>query len=254
MIKADIKIPTSWSELTDTQAAQIISVVHLAKGLSKEEALLICALRTSGIKMISADSSGALLLIPKAYTSTRRTIMSRIPYQRLTQLISAISWVLDMPDIPWRPKKLMLARPVDPRLNDLTFGQFLEADALYSAHITAPDYLKLRSLARILVPHALRHPAQWEQHAIIMWFSSIKTWLSHRYPNLYTRSAIDGTGGTLAPSRQSFQAQFDALLRALTKGDPLKEDAVLGLPLHRALTELDALAAETEKIRSLSRK
>ena len=180
--------------------------------------------------------------------------MSRIPYQRLTQLISAISWVLDMPDIPWRPKRLMLARPVDPRLNDLTFGQFLEADALYTAHITAPAPQKLLRLARILVPHALRHPAQWEQQAIIMWFSSLKTWLSHRYPSLYTRSAIDGTSGTLAPSRQSFQAQFDALLRALTKGDPLKEDAVLGLPLHRALTELDALAAETEKIRSLSKK
>ena len=130
MIKADIKIPRAWSELTDTQAAQIISVVHLAKGLSREEALLICALRTSGIKLISADTSGALLLIPKACTSTRSTIMSRIPYQRLTQLISAISWVLDMPDIPWRPKRLMLARPVDLRLNDLTFGQFLEADAL----------------------------------------------------------------------------------------------------------------------------
>lgn len=254
MINADIKIPAAWSQLTDHQAAQVISVIHLAKGLSREEALTICALRTSGIRLISTDSTGALILIPKTCTSARKTIISRIPYQRLTALISAISWVLDMPDIPWRPNRLMLAKPASPRLTEFTFGQFLEADALYSAFLQSPDQEKLLRLAKILVPHHLRKPAKWEQQAIILWFSSLKAWLARRYPSLFTTSPVEGTAGTLAPLRQSFQAQFDAQLRALTKGDPLKEDAVLNLPLHRALTELDAQAAETQHIKSLTKK
>ena len=43
---------------------------------------------------------------------------------------------------------------------------------------------------------------------------------------------------------------MDSQIRALTKGDITKEDAVLSMPCHRALTELDALAREYDDLRT----
>ncbi len=41
---------------------------------------------------------------------------------------------------------------------------------------------------------------------------------------------------------------MDAQIRALTKGDITKEEHILSLPAHRALTELDALAREYDEL------
>lgn len=253
----EIKIPSSWHELSDAQAAVIISILTLADGLTQDEAVIISALRISGIRLLMATQEGALLKIPAIYTKDnigrQRPVITEIPYQRLTGLISAMQWILDMPAIPWRPTRLMNSTPVERHLNDLSFGQWLRVDALFRSYnsSSSPDPEKFRALLKILVPKARRSPARWEHRAVIMWMASVNTYLTARYPDLFRRLS-DNTAGTIAP--QSLQKQVDAQLRALTKGDPLKEDAVLRLPLHRALTELNAQAAEYDRIRRLSAK
>lgn len=253
MVKAAIKIPSSWSGCSDRQAAIIISILTLSSGISEEEALLICSLRLTGISLISADEEGALLLIPKVWCEPRRSIMSKIPYERLRLLISEMRWALDMPHIPWRPQKLCKATPLPADLSDLTFGQFIHTDALYQGYVASGNPEMIGRIASALIPKARRAPVAWECRALVMWWASAKTALALRFPDLFRPSSSES--GALAPSpQQNFQASFDAQMRALTKGDPLKEDAVLRLPLYRALTELNAQAAEYAALKSAIKK
>lgn len=250
-----IEIPDGWDKLSDRQAAVVISVMSLCEGLSREEALLICSLRLSGIKMLKASADGALLMIPKVYVHGKApgNIVSCFPYERLRGLVASMRWALDMPHIPWRPSRLMKARPTERCLTDLTFGQFLQADALYHGYITKKDPEMMVALAKILVPGAKRPPASWEIQAMVMWFASAKVHLAKKFSSLFAAPA-GSPGGSMAPVQGSIGKSVDAQLRALTKGDPLKEDAVLQLPLYRALTELDAQAEEYSRIKQMQKK
>lgn len=253
-MNVSITLPQQWSDLSDREAETVISILFLASGLSRDEAILICALRISGIRIIRADRDGALIRIPRQYGVSRKNIITEMPYERLRFLISEMKWILDMPRYPWRPNKLLGAYPTRADLQDISFGSFLEADALYQGFISQKDPGMIDSLASILIPKRNRRcPVDWERQAILIWFASAKIRLADKFPDLFKKASADGQGA-LANAAVSIQKNFDAQLRALTKGDPLKEDAVLGLPLYRALTELNAQAAEYAEFKSRMKK
>lgn len=253
----DIVLPKDWPQLTDRQARTAIRLLYMPTTLSSHEALTLCALRFSGIRLLHTTREGALLRIPIQHSKFKirnSKLVCEFPYSDLTMLTSEMRWMLEPPRRPWRPSRLCRATPTAADLSDLTFGQFMQAEALYQGYINKKDPAMMIALADIMIPRRHRKPRPWEKEALMIWFASAKTALTLRFPNLFRPAGNPDGQGSLAPQKASLQKAFDAQLRALTKGDPLKEDRVLALPLLRALTELDAQAAEYADIRARIKK
>ncbi len=242
-INLDLTIPTAWSQLTDSQLLWLCSLIRSA--YDNTEARTLAILHFSGLKVIAYKGDGAALV------RHGKDIIHLSPVQ-IAEILPAADWILDIPDAPVRPEKIRGVQALRADFRGIAFETYLAADNLYLGFLTTRDPDLLDTLFRILYPGFSKKIRHEYGVMVILWFAALKNLLARKFPDFLSESTIekDEIFGRRTPSPED---NMNAQIRALTKGDPVREADVLALDTWRALTELNAQAREYHHIKSKTR-
>lgn len=235
-IVVDVSLPTSWQELDQKQLLFVYSVI--AADFSADELRTLCFIKWSGMKVLEKTDRHSFVVKHKEYVFELEPV-------DVAMALSALDWILDVPDMPVRLEKIGKARPVDAFFRGLKLEWFLVVEALWSQYLESRDEQLLRRIASVL--YQVENPKMTKVHQvnIIYWMSSLKKFLANRFSEIYSSSSRKGDGtGSLGRRRNSPEESANAMIRALTKGDITKEREILDSETWRALTELNEQARE----------
>lgn len=152
------------------------------------------------------------------------------------------------PENPFRPARLAGGIPAEHDLSDVTFEKWLMIENYYQGFISTGRIGLIVPILRMLTRRRLRRPKDWELMAVFFWIRSVKKLFCRRFPALF-RPVSSVSGDNAGISKKILEESYNAQLRALTKGDVLKEKEIMHISCHRALNELDAQAREYEDLK-----
>lgn len=248
----DLFAPTSWSDLSQEQLAFLLkSIVSVNRAnadkpflspddfsaQSTAQVATLCLFRWNGIAVVTAYDEGWLI--------RHRNLEICVSTADIAAAAAAMAWVGELPQAPVRLNCIDGASAVAAELDDaFSFDDWLSCEALWQNYqVTISDDM-LRQMAEILYHKQGIRLREFESLSIFYWWTGLKNLCNRLYPNFFQpKLASDAK-----PDREMLRRNMDAQIRALTKGDITKEEHVLSLPAHRALTELDALAREYDEI------
>ena len=134
----------------------------------------------------------------------------RLTAQQIAEVLPALSWLDRLPTYPVRLPEISGFKAAAADLQGLPFESYIYCDNLYQGFLHTGKRELLGQIAEVLY------------------------------------NVPDGKKFHL---QKELQESMDAQIRALTKGDITKEEIVLKMDVWRALTELDAQAADAEEIK-----
>ena len=253
MARLDLSVPKAWHELSQEQLAfllrTIASVNRANNGrpfrsaedfaaFSSAQVATYCLLRWNGLSIVTPYGDNWLV-----GHEGKEYIVSAAD---LTAATSFLSWINELPDAPVRLDRVDGAEAVDASLNDgFSFDDWLSCEALWQGYQVTTNNEFLRRMAEILYRKPGIKPAEHEILGIFYWWAGVKTECNRLYPHFFQPAA---PGASAELTQDMARRNMDAQIRALTKGDITKEEQILAMPAHRALTELDALAREYEDL------
>lgn len=245
-----LKVPQSWESLTQGQLRQVFRAMAVNNTLHTawSGVAVHCILRWNSLRAVT-PYSGGWLLAPVSRRSWRRRKNKPpremyITASQLTDLAYCMEWVRDIPAGPVRLNKIDGAKAVPADLSDrITFGGWLACENLWQGYQATQDPELIRQMAEILYEKEGIRLAPHETISIFYWWASVKQVMSARFPNFF-KPAPEGDSPEI-----EIEKSMNAQIRALTKGDITKEEQILSMSPHRALTELDALAREYDELR-----
>lgn len=250
----DIKVPQSWSDLTQPQLQFLMRVMTKVNAgnftrpfrsiddfsvQSAAQMALHCILKWNSLRVVCRYGSGWLI--------RSKSLRQEFPVstQQLTAAVMAMLWIRDIPQFPVRLERVDGAKAVDADLDDtFTFDNWLSCETLWQVFLATNEEDCLRRMAELLYHKQGIRLREFERLSVFYWWASLKNLCNARYPNFFTPSPTGGEDVT----EDSLRRSMDSQIRVLTKGDISKEALVLSMPAHRALTELDALAKEFEEL------
>lgn len=239
----DIKLPKSWGEMSQKQLIFFYRLLNVEQSI--EALILMCFLKWGDIKVIGKikDSDEFLLRKKKDFFF--------LSAQDIHDMMRTLNFLKEIPKTPAVIQKYGRHKAVDNLFRGVRFGSYLSCVSIWSEMMKSPniDADKLRSLVEILYGCRPKSVRGEYFSCIVFWMSSIQEFFAKRFPDLFSpASSSDGQGSLGASAQSSFQDSSNAMIRALTKGDVLKEMEVLDIDVWRALTELNAQAKETKSI------
>ena len=242
----DLKLPRSWQELSDRQLMDVYGA--LALGYGSEALRTHCLVKWSGMEIACRLEDAVIVRIgKKEYTLTYGQIVGLLPF---------LSFLDEMPDMPVRPSRIGNHKALPADFQGVPFSTLLIADNLHAGFIETREKSPQEKLATVLYSSPWKQPPdEAVRISLLYWMTSLKRFLSLRYPHIYRQPSKVTPDNLLSSAKSTgrrMQEAMDAQIRALTKGDVTKEKEVLALDCWRALTELDALAREAEEIRRIS--
>lgn len=232
-------IPTAWSELSGAAAAYVARLY--ARGLDTERTKVYLALRLLGVRRVRPCARGYELHI-----GTGRIV---IRPEQLSAAMDALAFLDRAPDFPVRPDRLRRAEALAADLRGVPFGTYLRITTLARAYVEQDHRADIGTrLVTVLYPELDEsHVRPWHHLVAYQWVAGLTAWLASKYRDLFP-PALTGDEGQ-AEEVASAEEQVNALIRSLTGGDILREQAVLDSDTHRALTELNAKAREAAEMR-----
>lgn len=271
----NIKLPTSWAELTDKQLHLVYSL--FARDLSAAEVKTLCLMKWNGLHVLSQ-------LPDKRFLIKRGKVFDKPNEQRKACFISAMARklrpkvkevvplsvrqiqqatsVLDFLDT-FAPMPVRIARigkyhalPAD--FEKVPFEQYLFVDNLFQGYLNTQSDELLLQIAQVLYASDDVKPTKAHLVGIFYWMASLKQYFASLFPNFYKPASTIGETNLLGSGQTDIYSQLrestNAMIRALTGGDITKESAIMKMDTWRALTELDAKAREAEELRKAYKK
>ena len=230
----DIKNEPSWtSTLINLLSDPIIPLGHVP---------VLFAFRINQANVLSYDHMKGLSII-------KMRQIYKISSADLAPVTSHLNWITELPDIPIRLLPPKGRKTVRPDLADLDFQTYLSLENLYQGYLHTKNDSLLKRMGEILYPRkffSMRHLRRQHLFSCFFWFTSFKAYAAKRWSDFFVNAA---NANSLANPASVLRDTVDAQIRALTKGDISKENMILSLPCHRALTELNALARESAEIK-----
>lgn len=253
MKSLNLKTPRSWSELSQLQLdfllrtiTKVNTVALNRKFFSQEdfsaqtaaEVAVRCLFEWNNIEVVTPYADGWLI----AHDGDELVINA----DSLTAATSFMSWISELPSEPVRLNVIDGATAIEASLDDsFSFDDWLSCEALWQGFQTTQNNDYLRQMAELLYRKPGISLQDHEFLCIFYWWAGLKAECNRLYPN-FLQPATPGTA--TEPSPELMRRNMDAQIRALTKGDITKEEVVLSISAHRALTELDALAREYDDL------
>lgn len=250
----NLNAPKSWEELSQDQLAFLYSAMasvnraNLNKSFlsaddfaaqSTAQVALLCLFRWNGVSVITPYADGWLL------SHEGREL--RASTDAIAAATRFLSWVNDLPQFPVRLSVIDGAEAVEAELDDsFSFDDWLSCETLWQGYQSIKSDDLLRQMAEILYHKKDIHLSEPETLSIFYWWAGLKNLCNRLYPNLFQPAPASSD---ITPDRDSLRRNMDSQIRALTKGDITKEEKILSMPAHRALTELDALAREYDELK-----
>lgn len=232
------RIPTSWPELTQEQLRITLAVMA---HYSQDKAKTVLFLRLTGIKVHRKTAAGWICSVRLGWFRRKRFFLK-------LHEIAYFLHQLDFMDSFCGPVRLELLhgrKAVDARLHGLSFGEYLMAENLYQGFLATGEGRLMEEMAALLYRQKngsasgrFRMSAT-EQMGIFVWWNGVKSLFELQFRHLFQPVA--------AGAQVNMLQVMDMQIRALTGGDITKETQILEQDCWRALTELDAQAAEAEE-------
>lgn len=241
MIRIDLNVPQSWGELSQLQLEQLLRILSTVGGLSAGQSVmtqvaLYCVMKWNNISSLCPVSNGWLIRIGN--------VSGTISSELLAALTESMSWLRESPNQPVRIDSIDGCRAAAADLDDDTdFDTWLSCETLWQQYQLNSNIELLRRMSQLLYK-GVKEFREWQLIGVFFWWAGIKALCNELYPNFFRPVEVQSS-----MSNESFRRGIDAQIRALTKGDITKEEKVLAMPCHRALTELDALAREYEELK-----
>lgn len=241
-----LSIPSSWNSLSPKMLRFTLSL--LASSLySIHQVKMILSLHAAGLKSVAPEKNGAALV----KKHRRFFILSR---DQLLFLAHSVDFIDTIPKQPFRLPRIWNRDALDPMLYGLPFGQWLAIENMYQAYISSKDQKFLEPAFNILYPYtfrsAIKPPFRCTDAVRILnvfyWIASFKNALMVRYPDLFLPAGQAQDPITVS---SSMRTSMESQIRALSKGDITKNEAILATDIHSALSELNALARETRELK-----
>lgn len=240
----DIHLPKYWVDLTDEQLTYFYA--QLATQLPFDMILPLCLFHWARLKVVRF--AGDKFVIRKRHSRQEITVTP----QDLQPVVATLDYLRRFPRMPVCIKRIGRAWAVPMSFMGVPFGTFIAVDNYYQGFLHTYNYDLLREAALLLYPK-VRRKSLTTAHLlnIFYWITSLKQSFAQQFPHFFTSapSSSDNLLGSSDNLYASFRAATNAQIRALTGGDITKEQAVLDMDTWRALTELDAKADETERIK-----
>lgn len=234
----DVKLPSDWSGLSQKQLKFAFDIIGREE--TKEYLVTHCFLKWSGLKVITRDK------LSGDYVLKFGKQIIEISADEMTVWMRPLEWLADVPDCPVCLNKIGRHKAVNVDFSGVVFDKYLDATAIWNAFAKSQNENALRELALVLYGFRPKRIKPYLKACFIFWMGSLNKFLSSQFPHLFSSGKnVDGTGTLAAPSLED---SSNAMLRALTKGDVLKEKDVLNVDTWRALTELEAIANEADMI------
>lgn len=234
---------------SDNQAKRVKSSIraHIPQSwlaLTNEQRHYLCALMAGG--EWTADEVKALFLARIIGQSHRVLLQLK---DDIAELMPLVDFIDQPPAEPSRMSHIAGHAAVDAMLDGVPFRTYLEVENYYQGYlkVQSPDALDAIGLA--LYPGTTAADFDNAHRVmLLMWLVGLKAQYAGLFPHLF------GAPGSADPDSAPTdpRAVMITCLRALTGGDITKQPAVLSTPTLDALTELDAKAGESEKLKSFS--
>lgn len=239
-------VPTGWKELTQEQLRYVLRLLWLYNehpdGQQRMQAAAF--LHFCGIEVVRRTDQGWLCRERKSDKSFL------LDPDLLPSLLQSVEWITDTEKMDVRIEQVGDFKAVDFELQELPFGNYLEAENNFQSYLQSKQESCLSELAKILylVPDGSEGPAFNEEELLgtFLWYNAAKQLLGQQFPNF-----LKPAEGKQEPvTQESLIEAMRAQIRLLTKGDVTKQKYILEeTDTWTALAELDALAKEAEEIK-----
>ena len=247
-ISFNVKLPTSWEELTQEQLLAVFRL--MAYGESGPALMTQAFLIFAGLKPEGED-----------IYRNRAGFLMKIGVSQITAAALRLEYLTTVPRAAVRLDHALDGTPckTGANLEDATFGEFLNADGLFLQYLNNPQANAdlLAEIAIMLYPGitdaAAASPLM--NANIIIWLSGLKKQLAGMYPHLFSAKAAPTDYEETAEevAARSRRATL-SMIRALTGGDITKENDILQTAAHSALNELNEKAREAKELEAMKNK
>lgn len=254
MERLDLTAPKSWAECTQEQLAFLLHTIGMVNRANEHrkfqneedfaaqtmaQVATLCLFSWNGVRVLTPYADRWLVA-----HEGRKLVLST---DQISAAASALAWVGSLPEVPVRLECIDGAKAVDADLDDsFSFDDWLSCEALWQGYQATKDEQYLQRMAGILYRKEDIRLKDFEMLSIFYWWAAVKEMCNRMYSHFFQPSTDGGSAPEL--NGDVLRRSMDSQIRALTKGDITKEEKVLAMPAHRALTELDALAREFEEL------
>lgn len=245
----DIKLPTSWAELSDKQLLLIFNL--FARDLSAAEVKTLCLMKWNRLKVLASLPGHRFIIKKKGEHEV--TLSAR----QIQQATTVLDFLNSFAPVPVRISRIGRHKAIAADFEKVPFEQYLYVDNLFQGYLnTQQDHL-LVQMAQVLYGSDKVKPTPAHLVGIFYWMAALKQYFAQLFNNFYQPAPTDN-GGSLGDEQTDLFKQLrdstNAQIRALTGGDITKEATIMKMDTWRALTELDAKAKEAEEYRKAIKK
>ena len=243
----NLSLPTSWASLSDKQLLMVYGL--FARDLSASEVKTLCLMKWNKLTVLAQ-------LRNHKYLVKRNRSEVVLSSSQIQQATSILDFLDSFPPEPIRLSRIGRHHALPANFEGVPFEKFLYADNLYAGFLHTKSENILLQMAQVLYDCEHIKPSQAQLVGVFYWFASLKQYFAMLFPHFFQPMSSEN-GGNLLGGSSNLYAQLrdstNAQIRALTGGDVTKEEAIKKMDTHRALTELDAKARESEEYRKHSK-
>ena len=238
----NIKMPGSWGELDDGMLYYLYNL--LGDNLSAAQIKTYCLFLWGKLKVVCRYGDGYLIRRGKAECYVTAGV--------LCNALHALDFIETLPEVPVRIGCIKGNEAVDATLQGVAFERYLFVENLYQGYLHSQQHTLLKQMGEFLYDTEGLELNRAEKMNVFYWWTALKTFFSKQFPHFLRPATGDDNdllgGGAAQSLSRRLQESMNAQIRALTKGDITKERDILAMDTWRALTELDALARESEEL------
>lgn len=247
----NLTAPTSWGDLSQDQLAFLLRTMEVVnrsnigrRFISADDFAAQCAAQVATYCLFRWNGLAVITPYADAWLLAHDGEEYVVSAGDIAAATRALSWISELPPEPVRLDAIAGAKAVPADLDgDFSFDDWLACEALWQNYQVTQAPEALSQMAALLYKQPIK-PEPWQLLGIFYWWAGIKSLFNRLFPNFFQPS----TGPAIEPTPDTIRRNMDAQIRALTKGDITKEELILSMPCHRALTELDALAREYDEL------
>ena len=236
----NLTVPRGWHELDDKQLRYLFGL--LADDYSSAEIRTLCLFRWAGLKVQYCHNSHFVVRLGKDDFTLSATVVA--------DAIETMKWLDEIPSYPVRLSHIGKFTALQADFLSVPFETFIFCDNLYQGYLHTKDDSLIDEMIKVLYNGCNSKILPLERISTFYWFASLKQYFAKTFHHFFQQTG--GTDTNLLGNAKSIALQvkdaMNAQIRALTKGDITKEKEVLAMDCWRALTELDAIARETEEL------
>jgi len=179
-----IKLPTSWSELTADQVKYIVKQKFTAPNL--ETFMTNSLIYLLGFKPLKGVRVGEGNLQFSFVKDKKRYLLDAITTLTLFEKIG----FLTEPASPMECPQFEKLQSPNSRLYQITLKDFLYIDRLYCDFLATTDSQKLDPFFAKLFrgKNGFKKVEEIDKFVVVFWYTSIKSWLKEKYPYVFSES------------------------------------------------------------------